>query len=147
LDQEILKLLCKDGRISLIEMSKKLKKSPKVIAYRIKILERKKLIEGYRPNIDYNKIGYIYYKIFINLNNASKKQKNLLKEYIKKNPLLIYVVEGISLHADIDIEMMLESNQELFDFIEDLRLKFPEIVGEYQTIVFAENLKTKYLPF
>ncbi len=147
LDQEILKILCKDARISLIEISKKLKKSPKVIAYRIKNLEKKKIIEGYRPDIDYNKIGYIYYKIFINLNNASKKQKTLLKEYIKKNPLLIYIVEGIALHGDIDIEMMLESNQQLFDFIEDLRLKFPEIIGEYQTIVFAENLKTRYLPF
>ena len=56
-------------------------------------------------------------------------------------------MEGIALHADIDIEMMIESNQQLFDFIEDLRLKFPEIIGEYQTIVFAENLKVKYLPF
>ena len=47
----------------------------------------------------------------------------------------------------MDIELMVKDNQELFDFIENIRIKFPTMVSEYQTVVFMEMLKVKYLPF
>nr|MBA4405288.1 hypothetical protein [Nanoarchaeum sp.] len=144
LDKSILGTLCSDTRISLVNLANKLNESPKVIAYRIKRLEEKKLIEGYRPIIDNNKLGYTYYKIFISLNNSSKEELKQIKFYIKNNSHVIYIVEGLGLPSDLDIEMMIGSNQELFDFIKDLKFKFPKIIGEYTTIVFTNTLKVKY---
>lgn len=147
LDKKILNILCNNARISLVEISQQVKESAKVVAYRIKKLEKKKLIEGYRPIINHNKIGYTYYKILINLNKISKEELNKLKSYIKNNPLIVYIVEGVGLPADLDIEMMVKSNQQLFDFIEDIKFKFPALIGEYQTVMFIATLKVKYLPF
>lgn len=147
LDKKILGLLCNDARISLVDISKRVSKSAKVIAYRIKKLEKNKLIEGYRPIINHNKIGFTYYKVLINLNKISKKKLIKLKSYIKNNPLVIYIVEGIGLPADLDIEMMVKSNFQLFDFINDLKFRFPELIGEYNTVMFMDTLKVKYLPF
>ena len=70
-----------------------------------------------------------------------------LKEFIKNNPATIYLVEGISLHGDIDFEMMIKDNKELFDFIKLLRKEFPKIVGNYNTVIFMDTLKVRYLPF
>lgn len=147
LDNKILNILCSSGRASLVEISAKLNESAKVIAYRIKRLEKKKLIEGYRPIINHNKIGYTYYKVFINLNRISNLELKKLKSYIKSDPLVIYIVEGIGLPGDLDIEIMVRSNQQLFDFIEGLKFKFPTMIGEYQTVIFMDTLKVKYLPF
>jgi len=146
-DQNILDLLTKNPRISLVDLSEEVKESTKVIAYRIKRLEKEKLIEAYRPIIDYNTLGYTYYKVFINLNKVSKSELNELKNYIKSNPLVIYLIEGIGLPADLDIEMVIRSNQELFNFIQDLKEKFPKLIAEYHTVVFMDTLKVRYLPF
>ncbi|MEK6893006.1 MAG: Lrp/AsnC family transcriptional regulator [Nanoarchaeota archaeon] len=147
IDQEILLLLCEDARISLVNIAQKVKESAKLVAYRIRKMEEKGLIEGYRPIIDHNIIGYTYYKIFISLNNISKGSLKELRDYIKQNHSLIYIVEGIGFRCDLDIELMVKSNQELFKFMEELRYKFPELIGEYQNVVFMNTLKVRYLPF
>ncbi len=147
LDKKILSQLCDDARKNLIEIGKTVKQSAKVIAYRIKKLEKTKLIEGYRPIINHTKIGFTYYKVLIEINNASTSELKRVKACIKTNPLVVYIIEGIALPADLDIEMMVQSNQELFSFIEDLRFKFPTLIGEYQTVPFLATLKVKYFPF
>lgn len=147
LDKKIIDELSKNARIPLVEIAKKVNESAKVVGNRIKKLEEKKLIEGYRPIINHSKIGYTYYKIFINLNKISKEELKKLKSYIKNSPLVIYLIEGIALPGDIDIEMMVKNNQQLYDFVEDLRFKFPTLVGEYQTVIFIDTLKVVYLPF
>jgi len=146
LDKKIIDLLCTDARISLIDISKKVNESAKVVAYRIKKLE-KGFIEGYRPIINHNKIGFTYYKVVIDLYKISKEELIRLKSYIRNNPSVIYIVEGIGLPADLEIEMMVKSNKQLFDFINDLKFRFPKLIGEYNTIIFMDTLKVKYLPF
>src|SRR3989344_4812979 len=88
-DKKVLDLLAKNPRSSLVDMSKIINESAKVLSYRIKKLENKKLIEAYRPVIDYNSLGYTYYKIFINLNKVSKEELTGLKDFIKYHPLVI----------------------------------------------------------
>jgi len=147
IDKRILGILCSDTRISLVDIATQIKQSAKVVAYRIKRFEEKKVIEAYRPIINHGRIGFTYYKLFIYLNNISKEELKRLKMYIKNNPLVIYDVEAIGLPADLDIELMVHSNQQLFGFIKDLKFRFPKLIGEYSTIIFMETLKVRYLPF
>lgn len=147
LDKKIIRVLSENARFSLVEIAEKVKESAKVVGNRIRKLEEKKIIEGYRPIINHSKIGYTYYKVFLNLNKISKDELKKLKSYIKSNPLVIYLVEGIALPGDVDIEMMIKDNQQLYEFVEDLRFKFPTLIGEYQTIIFVDTLKVVYLPF
>jgi len=81
------------------------------------------------------------------LNRKAKEEVKKLKVYIKNNPLVIYLVEGVALPSDLEIEMMVKDNQQLFTFIEDLRFRFPTMIGEYYTVVFIDTLKVKYLPW
>ena len=147
LDKNIISLLSENARISLVEMAKNVHASAKVVGNRIKKLEQREIIEGYRPIIDHSRIGYTYYKVFIELNKKSKEEMKRIKAYIKNNPMVIYFVEGLALPGDLDVEIMVKSNQQLFDFIEALRFAFPAMIGEYQTVLFVETLKVKYLPF
>lgn len=147
IDQTILRSLCQNGRIPLVEIASQVKESAKVVAYRIKKMEQQKLIEGYRPILDHNLMGYTYYKVFITLHNQNKEAVTKLKQHLKMNPLVIYLVEGIGIPGDIDLELMARSNQELFQFIDELKFTFPALIGEYQTVLFVETLKVRYLPF
>ncbi len=147
IDKNILRLIVDNARTPLTDIARALKLNPKVVANRIKKLEKEKLIEGYRPIINHNLLGFTYYKLWINLNNINKEKLRSLKNYIKNNPITLYIVEGISLPGDLDIEIMVNTSQELFDFIKDLRTKFPTMIGDYKTFIFHETKKVRYLPF
>ena len=58
LDIEILKLLSKDGRLSLRKIAEELNKSPVTIKKHIDELEEKGIIRDYSASIDYEKLGY-----------------------------------------------------------------------------------------
>ncbi len=146
IDKQILKLLCTNARISLAEISKKLKISSKVIAYRIKKLEKQKIILGYRPNVNHNLLGFTHYKILFNLINVDKDELMKLKEYFRTNPKVIYIVEEIGI-CDVDIELMLESSQDFFEFLRQLKYTFPRLIRDYETLIISETLKIIYLPF
>ncbi len=146
-DKNILRILVNNARIPLVKISKDLKINPKVIGNRIKKMEKMKLIECYRPIINHNILGYTYYKLFISLNNINKEKLIELKKYVKESPMIFYLLEGIGSPGDLDIEVMVKNNQELFDFIKDLRNKFPSMIGEYKTFMFYETKKVRYLPF
>lgn len=147
LDMRLLNLLCENARMPLVEIGQKLKEHPKTIAYRISRMEKLKLIEAYRTNIDHTKLGYTYYKVFLNISNFGPDELMKLKEFIKSNSSTIYFVEGIALHADMDFEMMVKNNEELFNFVKELRNEFPRIVGNYNAVILIDTLKVRYLPF
>ena len=147
LDKRILQLLSINARFSPKELSLNIKEKEKLIVERIKRLERIKVIEGYRPLIDHIILGYTWYKIWLNINKTSQKAFRQLWKQIKDSPLTLYTVEGIGLPADLEIEVMVNSNQELFDFINKMRIRFPAMIEDYTTVMFIEALKELYLPF
>lgn len=147
LDKRTLQLLSINARFTLTELSLNLHTSEEDMAKRIRRLERGGLIEGYRPLIDHTLLGYTWYKVWLNINKTSQKAFKQLSAYIRENPITLWTVEGIGLPADLEIEVMVRSNQELFDFINGMRQQFPMMIEEYTTVMFIETLKELYLPF
>lgn len=143
LDISILNAISQNARKSLVSIANELNISTKVVAYRIKKMEKNRLIQGYRANIDNNLLGYTHYKILLYLNNVSEKSIRQFKGYLKGDPRLVYFVEEVGLW-NFDIECMFRTNQEFFEFIKNLRHKFPEMIREYETLIIAKTLKVNY---
>lgn len=144
-DHRILRELCKDARTAMLRIGDAANLSAKVVAYRIRRMERLGVIAGYRPVLDYGKLGLTYYKLFVSLNDAAAR--SAVTEYVKQQPCVIYMVHGVGLPADLDIEVLVASNEDLIQFIEDLRFRFPAAIGDYKTVIFLKTLKVRYLPF
>ena len=64
---QLLKLIAKDSRASLLKLSQQLGITPAAVKYVLKKLEREKVILAYKVTIDFNKLGYHYYKIDLEL--------------------------------------------------------------------------------
>ncbi len=146
IDKELLKLISENGRTSLVDLGEKLNVSPKVVSYHLKKLEKNKIILGYRPNIDHNKIGYTHYKILFYLMNVTQEELLKFKFYLKMLPEVFYIVEEVGI-ADVDIELMLPKEANLFDFINKIRFDFPQLIREYEIIICAKTLEIEYVPF
>jgi len=142
LDINILKLLAKDARIPTIEISQNLNTAPRTIAFRIKQLEKKKIIQGYRFNFNFDLFGYQYFKIDLTLKDISRKKE--LISYAKLHPNIIYIDETIG-GSDFEFDIEVKNKEQFFNIMNELRIKFPEIrYWTYFTI--RKYLKLLYFP-
>jgi len=141
-DIEILKILSKNARTLLIDIAKSLKMDSMSIYHRIKKLEDKKIIQGYKIDLNFRLLDRTFYSVKINLRDVSKMKE--IKEYVLMIPELISTIEAIGSY-DVEFDLQVESSEQYFKIIEDLENKFDFI---RETIYFRvlENYKWIYMP-
>ena len=143
IDIQILRVIAANARIPTIEIAKKLNLSATVINYRIKKLIKSGVIQGFRVNLDYLKLGYHNFKVDIYLKDF--KDVDQIFNYIKMNPHLYYLNETAG-HADLEIEFYVESINEIHLIMEDLATKFPGKIKFYTIFNILEFIKRQFMP-
>jgi Lrp/AsnC family transcriptional regulator for asnA, asnC and gidA len=128
IDLQILKLLTNNARIPTIEMAIKLNLNTKTINERIKRLIKSGIILRFDIVIDWNKLGFQFFKIDFYLKEYSKI--NQIIRYIERNPNLVYVDYTIG-YADLELEFYLKNIAHLHQIVEDLFKKFPGSIKNY----------------
>jgi DNA-binding Lrp family transcriptional regulator len=81
LDTKIIAKIVRDGRKPVVEIAKETGQASQNIINRMKKLEKDKVITKYSLNIDYSKIGYIFCKTFIYLENITQERLDSLYKY------------------------------------------------------------------
>lgn len=147
LDKNILHQLSIDSRQSLVEIATKTKSSPKVVGYRISRMENEEFLVGFRPIVSYEKLGLTYYKVFFNLSFHSMNELPAFEQFLLNNPKTLFIVKGIGMESDLDVELLAESNQAFFDFIQGAKKAFPHLVRDYKYLIYTKTIKVNYLPF
>ena len=111
-------------QIPVLELSKKLSIPERTVAFRIKQLEKKGVIQGYRALFNLDLIGYETFKVDFFLRSISGLSSFI--EYAHRHPNIIYVDQTIG-GSDFEIDIEIE-NKSLFEMLMDeLRTEFPEI--------------------
>lgn len=139
-DIEILKILSKNARTPLIEISKKINVNANTIAFRIKNLERKKVILGYKIIFGYSKINYTYIKADLILNEISR-EKEILK-FCEQQNNIIYVLWATG-GADIELFFEVENTDKFLNLMKEMRERFKEII-EWKYTIFSKYHKFNY---
>lgn len=142
-DRAILERISLNSRKPLIEIAEELHTSSTTIANRIKKLENMKVINGYRINIDYLKLGYQLFNIHFNLKNYNKLHHVI--NFAKKNPYLISASEVID-HCDLSLNYHIENFNELHKIIKEIYNEFPNDVKNHMTFSYPEIYKHNYHP-
>ena len=83
IDLKILRILQDEGRISNLDLSKKIGMSPPPTLRRVRDLEKNGFIDGFRANIDSSKLGYdLTAWIFISLKNQNEESLNTFEKLV-----------------------------------------------------------------
>ncbi len=123
-DSNILNLLSKNSRMKLVDIGAKLKLSSMLVLQRIKKLEQKKIIIGYKADLNVLAIGRDYYGIKMSLSNYSEKEKIMKEIYsMKEMTAVLYHVGGY----DIEFDLELRNTEKYHQIISKLRDKFSSI--------------------
>jgi Lrp/AsnC family transcriptional regulator, leucine-responsive regulatory protein len=145
LDIKILHNLLNNGRIKYIDLAKKLKEHPKLVRDRVNRMIEEEVIIGFTPFYDMSKLGMIYFKVHFKLKNYSVKEFNLLLKYAQHHPNIVHTVESVG-GADYEIEVQVKDNKELYEIIEDIKVKFSEIIFDYYFMEYTKEHTLDYLP-
>ena len=126
-DKKILSILDMDARSPLSKIAKAVGLSREVVTYRIKQLEKKKVIEGYYAAIDLPKLGLMYGRLQFSYNNMSKKKKADFTEYCNKHPKItwLFYTDG---EYHIALVVVVKNLQEFHEVHDDIREHFGDFV-------------------
>jgi len=143
LDIKILKKLSKNARTSLVDISNELKQSAELISFRIRQLEKKGIIQGYRAMIDVEKFGYEFYKAEIRL--SSYENINQILSFCHRHPN-IYQTDKTIGGETIEIEFHVKSLKEKLAIIGELEKHFHKTIDWFDYITVLSEEKTTYMP-
>ncbi|MBF0277406.1 MAG: Lrp/AsnC family transcriptional regulator [SAR324 cluster bacterium] len=144
-DYEILGILCKDARRSLIEIGEAVSLSPGMVKNRIEKLHEKEIILGYNLKLNHRLLGYTHFKIFLFLNQSSRQSLAELINYLKGLSCTIYITRAVGI-ADLEFEVLVQTQSELSDVVKSLRLKHPNLIRNYESITISYEPYINYLP-
>ncbi len=143
IDFKILSLIAKDARYPTVQIAEKLGVSVDTVIQRMKRLEKLDVIQAFRVNIDYSKLGFHLFKVNITLNNYSERA-NIIK-YIRYNPHLIMIDKAIG-YYDLELDFLLKDLNHLRTIMDDLSEQFPGSLNSYNFVHDPIKHKMVYLP-
>ena len=147
-DFKILKILEQDANIKVIEIARKLNISAELALYRLRKLQKKKIILGTKIHFDMTKLDYNYSVILMDLENFSKEDEtkiiNFARNHKKVNSILLSINS-----PQIMIQLFNKTQNELMDSIKEIKnllnriksinILFPEQEKEVRTLAGIEQ--------
>ncbi len=145
IDYKILQVLLKNARMNVVNIAKKINSTEMIVKYRIKKLQEKGIVLGFRPFLNMKKLGYLYFKVHFSLYNLSAEKKEKIFSFIHSHANTVNTTELVG-GADLEIEFQVRNNEELYSYIKEIRSKFGEIIKDYEFMQYTDELKFTYLP-
>ncbi|MBS3094859.1 Lrp/AsnC family transcriptional regulator [Candidatus Pacearchaeota archaeon] len=144
IDIKILRIIANNSRESYVNIASKLKTTTRKVIYRIKELEKKKIILGYSISVDYEILKKQFFKSAMYFNNLNDKTKKRIEEYCKNRPSINYFIFCLG-RWPLEIEFIVKDNKEFFDEMESFKKNFPEMKS-YDLMMFSKEYKFDWMP-
>ncbi len=144
-DNAIIKLLANDARLSLADVAKKLKTTPKIVSYRIKKLVSEGIILAFRAQINTQLLGYDYYKVFLTLQSFDEHIESKVTAFLRYHPNVIYITKPMGVHT-LEFEAMVHNTNELHELMKQFKKEFGDVLLDYDIYFTAEVRSVGYLP-
>ncbi len=109
---KLLDKLRSDSKISVVELAKQLKSTPRIIMTKIKNLKENNIIERFYPIIDVSKLGLKEYTFISRIDlSHSKKLENFI-EYAKSDPRFAIIIKAVG-YVNLYYAFYVKNNSEL----------------------------------
>lgn len=139
IDNKILDLLDKDGRMPITIIAKSLNLSLNAVKYRIKRLEKEKIILGYRCKLNIRRLGYEHRKVYTFFNKVDEKKLNEIITYLRYHPQVIYTTQSIGMSI-LEFEVIIKNRSELYELLDNLKDRFPGTFFDFGTVLHYGEL-------
>jgi len=145
-DRRILAELDLNARATFQQIGKKVKLSKETVIYRIKRLEKRKIIQRYTTLVNFSKLGYTGYAVFSRFKKVNNKLKQDIINYLKNIPEL-YWIALVGGKFDLVFGIMAKSVFQFNKILYQLLNKYGDYLVDNSTLIRTElrQYKRDYL--
>ncbi len=143
--KDIIERIRNNGRYQITDLAKRLNLNVRTIISKIKDLEQRKIIQGYTTFLDINKIGLKFFKLCIYLQDFSTEKYNSLINFARFNQHVIHLIKAIG-DWELELEMEAENVEYIYNFIEQIKTKFPHTIKKIDLIIITKEHKLEFFP-
>jgi len=134
LDYKLLDILANDARIAIAALARRCSCSIETVRGRMRKLEEANVILQYRIAVDLNKLGLEFFKAIIYFRSLSPKDEKALFEWMRVHPNALYYIRSLA-PWEVEFEFAVESYQQFNAIINELRLRFPHVIRNYEHLI------------
>lgn len=142
-DLKILRTLSSDCRISLLDLSGKVNMSPNGVKERIKQLEKQEIIIGYKTKINYEKLGYLHFRVFLHLNRFNEDIFKRIKQFLRNKGNVESVSRYVG-YADVDFRCYAKTLEEFYTFVSEIKDEFLQEIIEVDSMPIFRWERIRY---
>lgn len=144
LDLRILKSLGENCRKSALEIAKEAQTSGDTVLKRMKRLEQSGIIQAYKIQLNKQKFGYRYYKLFLNLAPMDEKKETAMLAYFKEHPHVVFALKTLGRwNCELDIELPAE--EQFYGMVRKMRDDLGDALLSYESVHCYEEPKFNYM--
>ena len=144
-DRKIISVLGTNCRLSATHIGKVVGLSKEVVYYRVKNLEKKKIIRENIAVLNPSKLGFHMFIVYVQTQNLSEQKEEQLINMLIKNPATHYVLHALG-KFDIVFDVLAQSIQEFDLILRKILNEFGIYVKHYEVSPIIDVLKYVHLP-
>lgn len=145
IDKKLLMILSEHARLPLVEITDKLCLAPNTVKFRMRQLESKGIVMGYRPMINHNKLGKKHYRIFLFFENAPERVRSL-RTFLAGLPETISMSETIG-YCEMECRVIVDGIDHLYTLIASIKQNYGDILKDHETLLYYKFYKSlNYYP-
>jgi len=143
LDVAILRKLAPNVRIPLKHIAKELDRPLQTVINRIKAMEQNGIIQGYRPELNWEKLGYDYFKANISL--TSYRRIKEMEEYALQEPH-IFQLDKTGAGYDFEIEIYAKDMAHFKELMNAFYHRFSDCIESWDEFRISHLIKEEFMP-
>lgn len=147
-DGKILALLGENARLSNTQIAKKVALSKPAVEYRIQRLEKNNVIFSYYTVIDFTRLGFMPYKLYLKFQGTSIEEEEKITNYWTQNQNTVWVAQTRG-RWDVAVTIIADSNHAFGRILSDFMNKYAKyilekdiLLVEYSPIYVREYMRT-----
>lgn len=133
LDKRIIELMCRSSQGSYRQLAKQLDVHPTTLIQRVKNLESKGVIQGYRASVDYMKLGFDY----MGLVSIIADNVSTVQDEIAKIPQVVSIFD-VTGDSDCVAWIACIDREEFSDVVKEIN-KIPDVHKTITSVILAIN--------
>lgn len=141
IDEKILTELFLDSKQSYRQLSKKLNISKENLSKKVKHFEDENIIKNFSVGINYDKLGFIEYNLFLRLKKLNEKFYEELIYYLKNHMNTTWIGKSFGKY-DLKVAIIIKDHFELNNFISELSENFPNKIELFESLFVIDKYKS-----
>ncbi|HLD07000.1 MAG TPA: Lrp/AsnC family transcriptional regulator [Candidatus Nanoarchaeia archaeon] len=144
IDKEILRLIVNNARMPIVEMARRIHVTPRIVQYRIREMEKKKIILAYKAHVDPRKMGKVFGKMIVYLANVNKERLHKFISYASLMPGAVWPQRVLG-DWDFELDVEVADYDSFQQIIAKLKEEFPDIIKDHDFCMVSREYKLDLL--